>query len=591
MNRSSQKICRALTVVALLSTHLSVSYSASAADEIRTIELEKKVEVSVKPGAIVRLKFKINVETPFSTSVTNIKSVNNTESSCEDLSSVKLEYMEENFQKYWTFKDARCTGMGWEDSPNNNSKGRFLGFHSIYIKSGSKDKTETYQVYVHQDLAPQVIPMGEKGIDLPVTELGCFRSDCFEKTLEVQVTKGHNYTFKFISEISPTDLWLTAKMNPPFGNSVNCDRYTCLINNGVDWEYSPTVSGKFFIILGGVHPRTYPSSIETLRVVVIDKNGASTITPTPKATSASPSPTPTKTTSAKPTSTIKPVVKNPATKIPSRVQLFYAGGVDTSSGDLSKSANISGDTEWVYLNYHGDLNDKTTKPTGVLFYITDKTNNVRTLIGAVALTTTKDVTGNEKPTCSLAKGAKVTYDCRVSFNPKKVKTPQSKILFYASAYNSAGESAPLNQISLFPIMDTKAFVACLENGVSETKKELIAIFVGIALDTGASATTDSLKIGNQVWQQGTEATISLRLKQMASPTEDLKSLKDVASGTSMSILNKWLLGNAEIRISAKLIAKGATVSATAIGGVISAIDIIVAGQNAQYRISDCESNN
>lgn len=381
------------------------------------------------------------------------------------------------------------------------------------------------------------------------------------------------------------------------GQAVGDCQYTCPLyqNKTVARSFSPPSTGTYFLVLNFNNPKTtgavklsFPESSKPSNV---PSPSASGLTPTPKATSASPSPTPTNTTSAKPTATTKPVVKNPATKIPSRVQLFYAGGVDTSSGDLSKSANISGDTEWVYLNYHGDLNDKTTKPTGVLFYITDKTNNVRTLIGAVALTTTKDVTGNEKPTCSLAKGAKVTYDCRVSFNPKKVKTPQSKILFYASAYNSAGESAPLNQISLFPIMDTKAFVACLENGVSETKKELIAIFVGIALDTGTSATTDSLKIGNQVWEQGTEATISLRLKQMASPTEDLKSLKDVASGASMSILNKWLLGNAEIRISAKLIAKGATVSATAIGGVISAIDIIVAGQNAQYRISDCESSN
>jgi len=581
MNRSSQKICRALIVVALLSTHLSVSYSASAADEIRTIELEKKVEVSVKPGAIVRLKFKINVETPFSTSVTNIKSVNNTESSCEDLSSVKLEYMEENFQKYWTFKDARCTGMGWEDSPNNNSKGRFLGFHSIYIKSGSKDKTETYQVYVHQDLAPQVIPVGEKGIDLPLTELGCFRSDCFEKTLEVQVTKGHDYTFKFISVISPADLSLTAKMNPPFGNSVNCDRYTCLINNGVDWEYSPTVSGKFFIILGGVHPRTYPSSIETLRVVVIDKNGASTITPTLKATSASPSPTSTKTTSAKPTSTIKPVVKNPATKIPSRVELVSAGCTPAKS---------CGNTEWVQLYYHGDLNDKTTKPTGLRFYAKYASQPIATLIGSVELTTSKDVTGTEKPTCGLLKGVKVTYNCVVSFNPEKNDIPPSRIQFYASAYNSAGESAPLNRISLFPIMEIKAFTECLENGIDKTFSDLTAVFVGIGIDKAASKTTKSLKIENKIYEQGTEAAISLRLKQFASPSESLKNLKDVAAGTSISALNEWLFKSVDIKIAGKVVIGGVKFSSAVISGVASSIDIYVAGKNAQYRISDCESN-
>ena len=418
MNRSSQKICRALIVVALLSTHLSVSYSASAADEIRTIELEKKVEVSVKPGAIVRLKFKINVETPFSTSVTNIKSVNNTESSCEDLSSVKLEYMEENFQKYWTFKDARCTGMGWEDSPNNNSKGRFLGFHSIYIKSGSKDKTETYQVYVHQDLAPQVIPVGEKGIDLPITELGCFRSDCFEKTLEVQVTKGHDYTFKFISVISPADLSLTAKMNPPFGNSVNCDRYTCLINNGVDWEYSPTVSGKFFIILGGVHPRTYPTSIETLRVVVIDKNGASTITPTPKATSASPSPTSTKTTSA-------------LSKVPASVTL----DVTTTDSDVHTGAVTT-------VTYKGDIYDPTSKPSRFDFYQKSVTSSVQELVASVALSDAKCI-----------KKSATKYSCTFpTFKPYSATTPSADLPLTVSATNAIGPGAVSNPVGLFAYM-------------------------------------------------------------------------------------------------------------------------------------------
>lgn len=381
------------------------------------------------------------------------------------------------------------------------------------------------------------------------------------------------------------------------GKTVRC-WITCILtsNRSREGTFLPPSTGTYFMAIYFDNPKTlgnvtlsFPESSEPSNV---PSPSASPIAPTPKATSASPTATPSKTTSPKPTATIKPVVKNPATKIPFKVELRYAGGVDTSSGDLSKSANISGNTEWVYLNYHGDLNDKKTKPTGVRFYIKDPTNNIRTLIGAVALTTTKDVTGDEKPTCSLAKGKSVTYDCRVSFNPENNGiTPKSKILLYAAPYNSAGESSTLRPISLFPIMDHKAFVACLENGVSEAKKELTAVFVGIALDTGASATTDSLKIGNKVWEQGTEATISLRLKQMASPTEDLKNLKDVAASTSMSVLNKWLFGNAELKISAKLIAKGATLSATAIGGVISAVDIIVAGQKAQYRISDCESNN
>jgi len=405
--------------MALLSVHLTVPYSASAADEIRTIELEKKVEVSVKPGAIVRLKFKINVETPFSTSVRNLKTVNNTEGSCEDLSSVKLEYMDENFQRYWTFKDASCTGMAWDDSPNSNSKGRFLGFHSIYIKSGSKDKTETYQVYVHQDLAPKVLLVGEKGVDLPVTESGCFRSDCFDKTLEVQVIKGHNYTFQFISEISSADLWLTAKMNPPFGNSVNCDRYTCLINNGEDWEYSPTVSGKFFIILGGVTSRQASAvSIQTLRVVVNDKNGTSTLTATPKATSASPSSTPTKTSTA-------------LSKVPAGVTL----DVTTTDSDVHTGAVTT-------VTYKGDIYDPTSKPSRFDFYQKSVTSGVQELVASVALSDAKCI-----------KKSATKYSCTFpKFKPYSATTPAADVPLTVSATNAIGTGAVSNPVRLYAYM-------------------------------------------------------------------------------------------------------------------------------------------
>ena len=69
--RSGQNSFRALIVAALFCINLTVPNAVSAADEIRTIELGKKNEVSVKPGSIVRLKFRINVEAPFSTFVTN----------------------------------------------------------------------------------------------------------------------------------------------------------------------------------------------------------------------------------------------------------------------------------------------------------------------------------------------------------------------------------------------------------------------------------------------------------------------------------------------------------------------------------------
>jgi hypothetical protein len=424
-----------------------------------------------------------------------------------------------------------------------------------------------------------------------------FQSSDVAKIFRITATHGNLIVYGLGNTVDAND-YLQYRIYDSTGQAVGDCQYTCPLyqNKSVARSFSPPSTGTYFLVLNFNNPKTtgavklsFPESSEPSNV---PSPSASPVTPTPKATSASPSPTPTKTTSTKPTATTKPVVKNPATKIPFKVDLRSAEVVETRSGDESESANISGFTQSIKLNYHGNLNDKTTKPTGVRFYIKDPKNNVRTLIGAVALTTTKDVTGDEKPTCSLAKGKSVTYDCQVSFNPEKNGiAPKSKIFLYAAPYNSAGESSTLRPISLFPIMDKKAFIACLENGIDETKKELIAVFVGIALDTGASATTDSLKIGSQVWEQGTEATISLRLKQMASPTEDLKNLKDVASGTSMSILNKWLLGNAEIRISAKLIAKGATLSATVIGGVVSAVDIIVAGQKAQYRISDCEVNN
>jgi hypothetical protein len=424
-----------------------------------------------------------------------------------------------------------------------------------------------------------------------------FQSSDVAKIFRITATQGNLIVYGLGNAVDAND-YLQYRIYDSTGQAVGDCQYTCPLyqNKTVARSFSPPSTGTYFLVLNFNNPKTtgavklsFPESSEAS---IVPSASASPVTPTPKGTSASTSPTPSKTTSTKPTATTKPVVKNPATKIPFKVELRSAKVVETSSGDQSESANISGFTESINLNYHGNLNDKTTKPTGVRFYIKDPKNNVRTLIGAVALTTTKDVTGDEKPTCSLAKGKSVTYDCQVSFNPEKNGVaPKSKIFLYAAPYNSAGESSTLHPISLFPIMDKKAFIACLENGIDETKKELTAIFVGIALDTGASATTDSLKIGSQVWEQGTEATISLRLKQIASPTEDLKNLKDVASGTSMSILNKWLLGNAEIKISAKLIAKGATLSATAIGGVISAVDIIVAGQKAQYRISDCDTNN
>ncbi len=424
-----------------------------------------------------------------------------------------------------------------------------------------------------------------------------FQSSDVAKIFRITATQGNLIVYGLGNTADANDR-LQYRIYDSTGRAVGDCQYTCPLyqNKTVARSFSPPSTGTYFLVLNFNNPKTtgavklsFPESSEAS---IVPSPSASALTPTPKATPATPSPSPTKSTSAKPTATTKAVVKNPATKIPFKVELRSAKVVETSSGDQSESANISGFTESINLNYHGNLNDKTTKPTGVRFYIKDPKNNVRTLIGAVALTTTKDVTGDEKPTCSLAKGKSVTYDCQVSFNPEKNGVaPKSKIFLYAAPYNSAGESSTLHPISLFPIMDKKAFIACLENGIDETKKELTAIFVGIALDTGASATTDSLKIGSQVWEQGTEATISLRLKQMTSPTEDLKNLKDVASGTSMSILNKWLLGNAEIRISAKLIVKGATLSATAIGGVISAVDIIVAGQKAQYRISDCDTNN
>jgi hypothetical protein len=413
--RSGQNSFRALIVAALFCINLTVPNAVSAADEIRTIELGKKNEVSVKPGSIVRLKFRINVEAPFRTSVTNIKTLNNTESSCEDLSSVKLEYMDQNFQRYWTFKDAKCTGMGWNDSPNNNLKGRFLGFHSIYIKSGSKDKTETYQVYVHQDLAPQVFSVGEKGVDLSVSELGCFRSDCYEKTLEVQVTKGHNYTFKFISEISPSDLWLTAYMNPPFGNSDNCDKYTCLVNNGLDWDYSPTVSGKFFIVLSGV-TQTGPISIQTLRVVVLDKNSTSTLFPTPKATS--PSPSPTKTSSA-------------LLRVPAGVTL----DVTTTDSDVHIGAVTT-------VTYNGDIYDLASKPSGFNFYQINAANRVPELVASVAVSDAKCI-----------KKSATKYSCTFpTFNPYSATKPAAGVPLTVSATNAIGPGAVSSPIGLYAYM-------------------------------------------------------------------------------------------------------------------------------------------
>ena len=138
-------------------------------------------------------------------------------------------------------------------------------------------------------------------------------------------------------------------------------------------------------------------------------------------------------------------------------------------------------------------------------------------------------------------------------------------------------------------MDTKAFAECLENGIDKTLSDLVAVFVGIGIDKAASNATKTLKIENKIYEQGTEAAISLRLKQFASPSESLKNLKDVAAGTSISALNDWLLKNVDIKIAGQVVA-GAKISANVIGGIFGAVDIYIAGKNAQYRISDCESN-
>jgi hypothetical protein len=413
-----------------------------------------------------------------------------------------------------------------------------------------------------------------------------FQSSDVAKIFRITATHGNLIVYGLGNTVDAND-YLQYRIYDSTGQAVGDCQYTCPLyqNKSVARSFSPPSTGTYFLVLNFNNPKTtgavklsFPESSEAS---IVPSPSASPVTPTPKATSASPSPTPTKTTSTKPTATTKPVVKNPATKIPFRVQLYYAGGVETSSRN----------TEWVFLNYHGDLNDKTTKPTGLRFYAQYESQDVPTFIGAVGLTTSKDVTGKEKPTCSLLKGAKVTYDCRISFNPEKNNIPPSRIQFYATAYNSAGESAPLNRVSLFPIMDIKAFEQCLQDTVDKTFSDLVAVFVGIGIDGAASKATKTLKIENQVYEQGTEAAISLRLKQSVSPSESLKNLKDVAAGTSISALNDWLLKNVDIKIAGQVVAKGVKVSSSVIGGVFGVVDIYIAGKNAQYRMSDCESNN
>jgi hypothetical protein len=424
-----------------------------------------------------------------------------------------------------------------------------------------------------------------------------FQTSDVTKIFRITATQGKLIVYGLGNAADAND-YLQYRIYDSTGQAVGDCQYTCPLyqNKTVARSFSPPSTGTYFLVLNFNNPKTtgavklsFPESSEAS---IVPSASASPVTPTPKATSASPSPTPTKTTSAKPTATTKPVVKNPATKIPFKVELRSANVVETSTGDGSESANISGFTQSISLNYHGNLNDKTTKPTGVRFYIKDPTNKVRTLIGAAALTTSKDVTGDEKPTCSLAKGKSVTYDCQVSFNPEKNGiAPKSKIFLYAAPYNSAGESSTLHPISLFPIMDKKAFTACLENGVDETKKELIAVFKGILIDEVAGEITNSLKISNQIYEQGTEMAISISLREIKSWPELLKYLKDFAAGAAISNLNEMLFNKATLKIGTQSINTGATKSSAVAVVVAGAIDIYIAGKNAQYRISDCETNN
>jgi len=464
---------------------------------------------------------------------------------------------------------------------NRSREGTFLPpstgtyFMAFYFDSPSTKGTIKLSIFDVIQNSPQILS-GK-------TEM-YFQSSDVVKIFRINATQGKLIVYG-VANSAVDDALLQYTIYDSTGKSVHC-LILCLLtsNRSREGTFLPPSTGTYFMAIYFDNPKTlgnvtlsFPESSEPSNVPL---PSASPIAPTPKATPASPSPTPTNTTSTKPTATTKPVVKNPATKIPFRVQLYYAGGVETSSRN----------TEWVFLNYHGDLNDKTTKPTGLRFYAQYESQEVPTLIGAVGLTTSKDVTGKEKPTCSLLKGAKVTYDCRISFNPEKNNIPPSRIQFYATAYNSAGESAPLNRVSLFPIMDIKAFEQCLQNTVDKTRSDLVAVFVGIGIDKAASNATKTLKIENKIYEQGTEALISLRLKQSASPSESLKNLKDVVAGTSISTLNDWLLKNVDIKIAGQVVA-GAKVSANVIGGIFGVVDIYIAGKNAQYRMSDCESNN
>lgn len=293
----------------------------------------------------------------------------------------------------------------------------------------------------------------------------------------------------------------------------------------------------------------------------------------------------------------KSVASNP-TKIPFEVALAYVGVNDiSSSGRVGASLRKRGSTQYVQFYYRGDLNDLESKPLGVRFYIFDEIMGTDIVIGAASMTTSKDVSKNEKPSCVIDKlrKDKIQYICKVAFKPEAngIK-PQKGIRVFAATYNSVGESARSNPIKLFPLMEQKAFLECIEKGVSDTKKDMISAFTGIFVDTGASWVTQAqsnLNLGLNIWEQGIVKS-GITFVGSLQNRQDLKqAIEETLISSSLDSLNRLLEKNS-IKVSGATAgaARKASLLGIFVGGALAGVEIYVAGQRGAIRLTDCETN-
>ena len=282
---------------------------------------------------------------------------------------------------------------------------------------------------------------------------------------------------------------------------------------------------------------------------------------------------------------------------PEKVRLYLVGGTKVVTGDSSKSENIEGKTQWVKLVYQGNLDDSKTKPLGIRFYVYDNNLKIKTIIGAARLVTEKDTNNIEDINCKKInpKLKNSQFSCVVNFEPESngVK-PASGVKFYATTYNSAGESRVSNTINLFPVMDEKEFLDCLNNGIDSTFNSLKVTFTGFLIGVGSAQATSSLNsklVLNQtsleegVVQNGISFTSNLI--NSGDLKETIKqSAESIGSGAAIEKIFRYLKQVPDLKIAGKVASK-VNIAGFVYDGIRTGIEIQDIGKRGRLLISRC----